>query len=127
MIKALLVVWLVMAVAIGLAAALVPSVDINGGFITLLGVALLFGLVNAVIGPIFHLLTAPLNAVTFGIVALLVNGVLLALTAGLSSGLDVGGFFSCVVAAILISVFATLIALGIGLLADDGSLDRQHT
>ena len=104
MFKQLMVVWVVVAVAIAIAAALIPSVDIEGGVFALLGVALVFGLVNGLIGPILRLVSMPLTVVTFGLFALVINGALLALTAGVSDSLDVGGFLSVVVAAFLISV-----------------------
>jgi putative membrane protein len=118
MVKALLISWLVLAAAIALAAAIVPSVEVDGGFFAILGIALVFGLVNALIGPVLRLVSIPLTLVTFGLFALVVNGILLALTAGISSNLDVGGFFATIVAALLISVFATLIGLVVGLIAD---------
>jgi putative membrane protein len=110
MLKQLMVVWIVVALAIAITAELLPSVEINGGVFTLLGVALVFGLVNGLIGPLLRLLTLPLTLMTFGLFALVVNGVLLALTAGLSDGLDVGGFFAVVAAAFLISVLSTVLA-----------------
>ena len=119
MVKAIIVSWFVLAAAIGLTAAIVPSVDVDGGFFTLLWVALLFGLVNALIGPILRLISLPLTLVTFGLFALVVNAVLLALTAGLSDGLEVGGFLGSIVAALLISIFATLISVVVGLVAGD--------
>ncbi len=111
MFKQLLVVWFVVAVAIGLTAAIVPSVEIDGGFFALLGVAVLFGLINALIGPLIRLVSIPLTLVTFGLFALVINGILLAMTAGLSDALDVGGFLGVIVAAILISIFTSLFSL----------------
>ena len=108
--KALIVAWLVIAVAIAITAAIVPSVEIDGGVLALLGVALLFGLVNAVLGPVLRFLSLPLNLITFGFFAIIVNGLLLAATAGLSDSLEVGGFLSAVVAAILISLLSTLMS-----------------
>jgi len=104
MLMKLIVVWLVVAAAIAITAAVVPSVEIDGGFVALLGVALLFGLVNALVGPLLRLISLPLTLVTFGLFALVINAALLAITAGLSDTLDVGGFFPTVLAAIVISV-----------------------
>jgi putative membrane protein len=109
MLKQLIVVWIVVALAIAITAELLSSVEINGGVFTLLGVALVFGLVNGLIGPLLRLLTLPLTLMTFGLFALVVNGVLLALAAGLSDGLDVGGFFAVVAAAFLISVLSAVL------------------
>ena len=117
MIKALLIYWLVVAAAIAVTAAIVPSVEVDGGFFAVLGVALIFGLVNALIGPVVRLISLPLTAITFGLFSLVINAGLLALTAGISDNLDVGGFFACVVAAILISIFSTLIGAVLGLIS----------
>ena len=119
MIKALIIMWLVLAAAIALAAAIVPSVEVEGGFFTLLWVALLFGLVNGLIGPLVRLISLPLTMLTFGLFALVINGVLLALTAGLSDNLQVGGFFGAIVAALLISIFTTVLSVVVGMLSGD--------
>ena len=109
MLKQLIFVWVATAVALAVAAALIPSVDIDGGVATLLWVALLFGLVNGLIGPLLRLISLPLTLVTFGLFGLVINGGLLALTAGLSDALDVGGFLATIVAAVIISVVTALL------------------
>jgi len=109
MLVKLIVVWLVAAAAIGVAAAVVPSVEVDGGFLTLLGVALLFGLVNALVGPLLRLVSLPLTLITFGLFALVINAALLAITAGLSDSLEVGGFVAAVVAAVVISVVSAVL------------------
>lgn len=104
MIKKLAIKWAVLTVAVWVAAAVVPGVHVRGGVLTYLWVALLFGLVNAVLGPILRVLALPFTLLTLGLFALVVNAVLVAITAGLSSKLDVGGFFSAFLAAIVISL-----------------------
>lgn len=106
MLKQIVIIWTATAAAIGLAAAVVPSVDVDGGVFALLGIAVVFGLVNALIGPVLRIISLPLTVVTFGLFALVVNGALLAITAGLTDSLDVGGIFSTILAALLISAFA---------------------
>jgi putative membrane protein len=109
MLKYLIVVWASLAIAFAITAALVPSVDIDGGALTLIGIAAVFGLVNAIIGPLFRLLSLPLMLITFGLFALVINAALLGITAGLLDALDVGGFFSTVLAAFLISVISAAV------------------
>jgi putative membrane protein len=104
-----LVRWLLLAVAIGVAARVVPDVEVAGGAVGLVVVSAIFGLVNAFLGPLLRLLTLPLTLMTFGLFALVVNGLLLAITAGLSDYLDVGGFLQTVLAAFLISVLSWVI------------------
>ena len=110
MVKYVLIVWASLAVAFAITEVLVPSVEISGGVLGLIGVSALFGLVNAIIGPLLRLLSVPLLLMTFGLFALVINAVLLFITAGLTDALDVGGFFSTVVAAVVISVVSA--ALG---------------
>jgi putative membrane protein len=109
MFKQLIIVWFVVAAAIAVTAALVPSVEIDGGFFSLLGVALVFGLVNAIIGPLVRLISLPLTLITFGLFALVINGVLLAITAGLTDSLNVGGFFATMLAALVISIVTAVL------------------
>ncbi len=109
MIKKLALRWAVLTLAVFLAAAVVPGVHVHGGVLTYLWVALLFGLVNAVLGPVLRLLTLPFTLITLGLFALVVNGILVAVTAGLSSKFDVGGFFSAFLAALVISLVSTVL------------------
>ena len=109
MLKQIVITWLVVAVAIAATAGLMPSVEIDGGVLTLLGIALVFGLVNAVVGPLLHLVALPLTLITFGLFALVVNAALLGLSAALLDSFDVGGFLSTVVAALLISILTTVL------------------
>lgn len=108
MLTKLLIRWGVLAVAVGLAAAVVPGVHLYGGIGTTLWVALLFGLVNAVLGPVLRLLTLPLTLLTLGLFALVVNALLVAITAWLSDKLDVDGFFSAFLAALVISLVSAV-------------------
>jgi len=110
MIKHLLIVWATLVAAFVITDALLSSVEVNGGALTYVWVAGLFGLVNAIIGPLLRLLSIPLLLVTFGLFALVINAVLLGVTAGLTDSLDVGGFLATVGAALLISCLSA--ALG---------------
>jgi putative membrane protein len=109
MIVKLLVAWVILAAAIAITAALVPSVEVDGGVLTLLGVSMLFALVNALLGPLLRLISLPLTLVTLGLFALVVNGILLGITAGLTDALDVGGVVSTIIAALVISVVTAVL------------------
>ena len=104
MLAKVLIAWVILATAIAVTAALMPSVEIDGGVLTLLGVSMVFALVNALIGPVLRLVSLPLTLITLGLFALVVNGVLLGITAGLTDSLDVGGVIATIVAALVISV-----------------------
>ena len=107
-----LVNWLALTAAVWAATALVPGIEVPGGFFTYLAVSILFGFVNALLGPLLLLLVAlPLSVFTLGSVALVVNSVLLALTAGLSDNLSVDGLGSVILGTLVISMVTTLLEL----------------
>jgi putative membrane protein len=109
MFRQAVVTCVVLGVAVGIAAAIVPGIEVNGGILTLLWLGVLFGLVNAILGPILHILSLPLTVITLGLFAFVVNGIVLATTAGLSSKLDVGGFLGTIVGAVIISIVTALL------------------
>jgi putative membrane protein len=94
----------VLAVIIGIVAKIVPGIDVYGGFGALLWISVIFSIVNAILGPVFRLLSLPLIVLTLGLFLLVVNAALLGITASLSSHLDVDGFGSAVLGGFLIAV-----------------------
>jgi uncharacterized membrane protein YvlD (DUF360 family) len=101
--------WLVIAAAVWAATAVVPGIDVPGGLLTYLGVSFVLGLVNAVLGPLVRLVALPWSLVTLGLLALVVNGLLLAVSAALSENLDISGFGTAVLGALVISMVTTLL------------------
>ena len=75
-----------------------------GEFGTYLWIGLLFGVVNAVVGPILRTLALPFVVLTLGLFLLVVNAVLLALTAGLTDRLAVDGVVTAVVGGLILAV-----------------------
>jgi putative membrane protein len=106
------------AAALYVAVALVPGIVYDGGIAGLLGVALVFGVVNAFIRPILQVLTCPLVVLTLGLFVFILNAFLLWLTAQLAQALgiqfDVIGFWSAFVGAILIAIVSTALNLFVG-------------
>lgn len=80
---------------------------------TLLIVALIFGIVNATLGLVLRIVSLPLFILTLGLFALIVNGVLLLVVAGISDfigfGLSVGGFWWGVLAALVLSILSSIL------------------
>lgn len=101
----------VLAVIIGVTAKIVSGIHVTGGFFTLLWLAVLFSLVNLIVGPILRILSIPLIVVTLGLFLLVVNAALLGLTALLSSHLAIDNFWSAVLGGFLIAVFSWIAEL----------------
>jgi membrane protein len=106
-----LVNWLIMTAAVWVATLVVPGLHVSGGFLTYLGISLLLGFVNAVLGPVLHFVALPLSVLMLGSFALVVNSVLLAVTALLSARFGIDGLGSAILGALVIAVVTTLIEL----------------
>jgi putative membrane protein len=106
---------LVNAAALWIATQVVPGVTFAGGWLPLLGVAVVFGVVNAFIRPAAKILTFPLIIVTLGIFALVVNGLMLWLTSSLSEALGLGfrvsGFWAAFWGALVVSLVSTILSM----------------
>ena len=108
------------ALALSAAAWLVPGIALTSDFGPLLLVALVFGLINALLKPLVLLLSIPFLILTLGLFAFVVNGALLLLTAWLTPHLEVSGLG----AAILGSVVISLVTMLLGGLLQEGKKKR---
>ncbi len=99
------------AVALAVCVALIPGVHVvNQDIWTYLVIALIFGLVNAIIRPLVALLSCPLVLVTVGLFILVINGLMLRLTAALSGGrFEVDGWIPAIIAGIVMGLLSTII------------------
>lgn len=86
----LLLRWLINGVALYAASELVAGITVEGGWVVLLVMAILFGLVNAIIRPLLKLLTCPLIVLTLGLFTLVINALMLWLASVLAGWLGVG-------------------------------------
>lgn len=97
------------SLALSAAAWLVDGITLSGGFGQVLIVALVFGILNAILKPILVIFSLPFIVVTLGLFALVVNGVMLLVTARLTDHLAVSGFGAAVLGSIVISIVTILL------------------
>jgi putative membrane protein len=108
----LLVRWVALAAAFAFTAWVLNGVDITGGFWAYVWVALIFGIVNAVIGTILRILTLPFNLITLGIISLFITAILLSITDALTDHLTIDEFFwTTIWAAIILAIAAVAVEL----------------
>ncbi len=123
--RRLIVHWIITGIALWVAVYIVNTqipglggIQTSGDPITLVVVAAIFGLVNAVIGPILSTLTGCLRILTLGLFTLVVNAILLMLTSWLAGQLgyqfQVADFLTAIVAAFIISVVSFVLNLIFG-------------
>lgn len=97
------------ALALSAASWLIDGIQLSGDFANVLFVALLFGILNAVLKPILIVLSLPFILVTLGFFALIVNGAMLLVTARLTEHLAVSGLGSAVLGSLVISVVTLML------------------
>ena len=109
---------LINAAALWMAIQLVDGIEHRGSWSSLLFVALVFGLLNASIRPLLALLSLPVIILTLGLFILVINALMLMLTAWVSGvfnlGFYVGGFWDAFIGGLIISVVSFLLSLFTG-------------
>jgi putative membrane protein len=113
--------WFINAVALLAAAFVVPGIRLSASatspglneWMTLAIVALIFGLINAIIRPVVFFLTLPLTILTLGLFMFVINALMLLLTSQIAHALHLGfrveGFGSALLGALVISVVSFLL------------------
>jgi putative membrane protein len=116
----LLIRWFINAIALAAAAYLVPGIRIVGepAWQTVAIMALIFGLVNALIRPLLKLLTCPLIILTLGLFTLVINGLMLWFASWIGDqfgvGFAVAGFWAAFWGALVIVVVSFFLSLILG-------------
>jgi putative membrane protein len=106
------------AAALGIATWLFSGISLTGGsdqekVLTVLLVALIFGVVNAIAQPLFRIVTIPIILLTLGIFLLVINALLLMFTSWLAGvfglGWHVDGFWTALWGSIVISIVSFIL------------------
>ncbi len=105
------------AAALWLAAEWVRGFEIEG-WQSLVATATIFGVVNALIKPVAHLLGCPLTCLTLGLFVLVVNAAMLALTVWIAGWFDldveIDGFWAALFGALLVSFVSAVLSAFVG-------------
>lgn len=99
----ILINWSVSALTILVVAYILPGVSISGFFVALV-VALVLGLINALVKPVLVVLTLPITVVTFGLFIFVINALLILLAASVVPGFAVSGFWGALLFSLVLSV-----------------------
>lgn len=116
-VRKMLVRWAIIAVALVTAAWIVPGIDVekSSGWIAVLVMAAVLGLVNAVVRPVLRLLALPIIVLTIGLFLLVINAFTLWLSSwiavnALDAGFYVKGFFPALLGGIVVSIVSTVLS-----------------
>jgi putative membrane protein len=115
--RAHLIRFVINALALCLAVWLVPGLAYTGTPAGFLILAVVFGLVNAILRPLLMILTCPLVVITLGLFTLVINAILLMATGAVSRhlglGFSVSGFSAALLGGILVGLASPVLALTI--------------
>lgn len=107
--------WAINSLALYAAILIVPGIDFEGNWTGLLWLALIIGLLNALVRPLLKFLTCPLIILTLGLFTIVINTIVLMLTSSIGQafnlGLSVDGFWSAALGSIVISVISTIMSV----------------
>ena len=78
------------AIALYLAVVILPGIELRDSYVSIIWLALIFGLVNALVRPLLQFLTCGLILLTLGLFTLVINGFLFYLTALIGQWFDIG-------------------------------------
>ncbi len=112
----LLIRWVITSLALFAAAWLVPGIRVEGNaWVVYAVMAVILGLVNAVVRPILKFLTCPLIILTLGLFVLVINGITLWLASAIAVkwfhvGFYVDGFWSALLGALIVSVVSVVLS-----------------
>jgi len=109
---------LINAAALWVATRLVDGISFTGTVPTLLGVALLFGVLNVIVRPVLMILTFPFFIVTLGLFTFVLNAVMLLITSAASEALGLGfhvnGFTAAFIGALVVTIVSFAASLFVG-------------
>ncbi len=107
---------IVNALALAITAYVLPGIDIDMGIGSLLLIALIFGVVNAIIKPVITILSCPLIILTLGLFYLVVNGLMLLITDELAGGrFDVDGLLWAILGGLVFGIVGSILESVLGL------------
>ncbi|MCL4415847.1 MAG: phage holin family protein [Actinobacteria bacterium] len=99
----ILINWIVSAMVVFSVAYILPGVTVDN-FTSALVVALVLGIINAVLKPVLIILTLPINILTLGLFTLVLNALLILLVSRIVPGFVVNTFFAAFVFGIILSI-----------------------
>ena len=105
---ALLLQWLLSAIALMLVSRIVPGFVVQGLMPALIA-SLVIGLLNATVGLVLKILTFPISILTLGVFLLVINALMIRLASGIVAGFHVRGFVPAFWGAVVLALLGVLI------------------
>ncbi|HTY24323.1 MAG TPA: phage holin family protein [Desulfomonilaceae bacterium] len=99
----ILIHWLVITIAILVAAHIIPGIRVDSVGAALIGAAIL-GVLNVLVKPILVILTLPITLITLGLFLFVINALVFLLAGSLTAGFHVQSFWPALLGSLVVSV-----------------------
>lgn len=106
----MLVTLILSALAVGITAWLLPGVGIDSWMWTFV-IAVVLGVINAVVKPVVKILSLPVNILTLGLFSLVINGLMIELCAAVVPAFHVASFLWAFLFSVVLSVVTWLLGI----------------
>lgn len=101
---------LISTIAVFVSAYIIPGVDVDT-YVTAFIVAVVLGILNSFVKPVLVILTLPVTIITLGIFYLLINALMVIITASLVNGFQVSGILDALLFGISVSVINSFLGV----------------
>ena len=109
---------LINAAALWVTTRIVSGVTFTGTLVALLGVAVVFGVLNAIVRPVLLFFSLPLVLLSLGLFTLVLNAIMLSLTSALSGALGLGfhvrGAWAALLGALIVTIVSVVLTIFVG-------------
>lgn len=106
----MIVTLILSALAVGITAWLLPGVNIDSWLWTFV-IAIVLGVINAVVKPVVKLLALPVNIITLGLFSLVINALMIELCAAIVPAFHVSSFLWAFFFSVVLSVVTWLLGI----------------
>ena len=104
---------IVSVISLFITAWIIPSLQITN-WVAATFAAVAISVVNAIIRPVFKLLSLPVNVLTLGLFTFIINGLMFWLVTAIVPGFDIGNFWWAILAALVYSIVMTILSTVLG-------------
>ena len=123
--KGILIRWITVTCAIGVAAYLLDGIRVSGFPAAFLAAAML-GFLNAFFRPILLILTLPINILSLGFFTFVINAAMLKMASSLIPGFDVHGFWTAIFGSLIVSTVSFGVTMLISEKGDIHTIELHH-
>ena len=123
--RGLIIRWMTVTCAIGVAAYLLDGIQVSGFTAAFLAAAML-GFLNAFFRPVLLILTLPINILSLGFFTFVINAAMLKMASSLIPGFEVHGFWTAIFGSLIVSIVSFAVTMLVSEKGDINTIELHH-